>query len=327
MNNSIDRSRDYAFWSGAVIISIVILLALLGYYHILMDYLEIKNPRLTEYRLIEYPRSMRMPWCGSPEFSKLSLPSKEHILGLDIFGRDMFSMAVYGMAVLLPTLLLAALIALIGGIGLGTCATYLNEGLEIKGQKISAVEGIPDIISKVMTSFPQIPTIILLWSFFEKVSIYHVMAIFGAFNIPRVAERVKTKIKYLKKEGFVESSKALGVSRHNILFRHILYYQMRGILIIEVTFIIGDAVLFESILSFLGFSTNSFTAGNIIAQSKDCCFITISAMRDILNLIRGLFLDGRLWSCFTCPGLLIFFLILGFYFFGDGLKDRLIKNG
>jgi peptide/nickel transport system permease protein len=321
MNNSIDRPGDYAFWSGGIITSIVILLTLFGYYHILMDYLEIKN-----LRLIEYPRSIPMPWCGSPEFSRVSLPSKEHILGLDIFGRDMFSMAVYGMAALLPTLLLAAVIALVGGIALGTSATYFNEELEIKGRKISAVEGIADIISKVMTSFPQIPTIILIWSFFEKVSIYYVMAIFGVFNIPGVAEKVKTKIKYLKKEGFVESSRALGVSRYHILFRHMLYYQMRGILIIEVTFIMGDAILFESIVSFLGFSTNSFTAGNIIAQAKDCCFIT---MRDItcLNLMKGLFLDGRLWSCFTCPGLLIFFPILGFYLLGDGLKRRLIKNG
>jgi peptide/nickel transport system permease protein len=85
-------------------------------------------------------------------------------------------------------------------------------------------------------------------------------------EIPRVTRLVRSLVLTLREEPFVEAAVSLGTPVPKIMFGHILP-NTAAPLIVQGTYIVGFAILIESILSFLGVGLPPEipTWGNIMA--------------------------------------------------------------
>ncbi len=268
----------------------------------------------------------------SPEetFVTAGFFSKDHIFGVDMIGRDLFSRVAFSMKTFIEASIIALSIALSGGIVAGTMEAMLDNVfiVNLSGVRLFRIGGIIGGMSKVLASMPQIVVIILLWKLFGEMNIYHLMSAFGVFTIPRISEKVRSKILAIRNEGFVESARALGIGPLKILGKHILWHQMRYLLLVETAYVTAEVVLFETGISFLGYGAGNISLGTMAAQGKDYFISELSAMNSapIAEVIRGFIMNVTLWSTFTLPGLAIMFTLLGFYLLADGLKERLVRS-
>ncbi len=70
---------------------------------------------------------------------------------------------------------------------------------------------------------------------------------------PSLVEIVQNKIQLFKENQFVESAKELGVSDYEIIFKHILWYNCKALIFIQLTYQVSEVILLEASLSYLGF--------------------------------------------------------------------------
>ncbi|MDH5546926.1 MAG: ABC transporter permease [Gammaproteobacteria bacterium] len=221
--------------------------------------------------------------------------SEGHFLGTDFMGRDMFTRLVLGtQAYFLPGLL-AIFISLTLGSLLGVLAGY--EG----GRTDKAVTYLNNLID----SFPRLVLILLVVAAF-KPNIYYIMIVVGLTNAPIVAALIKNKILFLKQKNFVESATAMGLPKHIIIFKHILWYNCRALLIIQATLGMAEAILMETSLSYLGFGVQE----------------PVPSWGNMVQAGSNYLLQGHFWPS-TAPALAILLTILGFHLLGDGLNNVL----
>ncbi|MDH5216366.1 MAG: ABC transporter permease [Gammaproteobacteria bacterium] len=218
-----------------------------------------------------------------------------HLLGTDFMGRDMMSRLILGtQAYFLPGML-AIFISLTLGSLLGVLAGY-------EGGKTDKVV---TYLNNLIDSFPRLVLILLVVAAF-KPNIYYIMIVVGLTNAPIVAASIKNKIISLKQRNFVESAIAMGFPKHTIIFKHILWYNCRALLIIQATLGMAEAILMETSLSYLGFGVQEPTPswGNMVQAGSNYL------------------MQGDFWPS-TAPALAILFTILGFHLLGDGLNNVL----
>jgi len=218
-----------------------------------------------------------------------------HLLGTDFMGRDMMSRLILGtQAYFLPGML-AIFISLTLGSLLGVLAGY-------EGGKTDKVV---TYLNNLIDSFPRLVLILLVVAAF-KPNIYYIMIVVGLTNAPIVAASIKNKIISLKQRNFVESAVAMGFPKHTIIFKHILWYNCRALLIIQATLGMAEAILMETSLSYLGFGVQEPTPswGNMVQAGSNYL------------------MQGDFWPS-TAPALAILFTILGFHLLGDGLNNVL----
>lgn len=218
-----------------------------------------------------------------------------HILGTDFMGRDLLSRLILGtQAYFLPGLL-AIFIAISLGSLLGVLAGY-------EGGK---TEKVVTYLNNLIDSFPRLVLILLVVAAF-KPNIYYIMIVVGLTNAPVVAASIKNKIISLKQRNFIESAVAMGIPKNVIIFKHILWYNCRALLIIQATLGMAEAILMETSLSYLGFGVQEPTPswGNMVQAGSNYL------------------LQGDFWPS-TAPALAILFTILGFHLLGDGLNNVL----
>ena len=108
----------------------------------------------------------------------------------------------------------------------------------------------------------------------------------------------------LKESEYVEAARALGASSTRILFKHILPNCIAPI-IVSATLGMGDAIMIEASLSFLGLGAQPPTPswGAMIDYARD-------------------FLRTNFWYSLF-PGIAIMLTVFGFNLLGDGLRDAL----
>ena len=219
----------------------------------------------------------------------------EHLLGTDFMGRDMLSRLIIGIqAYFLPGLLSIA-IALTMGTLLGVLAGYRG----------GAFDTAVDYLSNLLNSFPRLVLILLMVAAF-KPDIYYIMIIVGITNIPVVSALIKSKILFLRQKNFIEAAISLGLSNTFIIFKHILWYNCRAVLIIQATLGMAEAILMETSLSYLGFGVQE----------------PIPSWGNMVQAGANYFMQGRFWPS-TAPALAILFTIMGFHLLGDGLNNIL----
>jgi len=307
---------SFRLTAGSLIVVLVVLFAVLSYSQRGLDLLGIKG-----FTLLQDPEEA---------FVAGGMFSRDHIFGLDMIGRDLFSRVAFSMKTFIEASAIALSIALSGGIIAGTIEAMLDNTfvIDLSGVRLFRIGGIIGGLNKVVASMPQIVVIVLLWKLFGEMSIYHIMTAFGIFTIPRISEKVRSKILAIRNEGFVESARALGLGPWRILGKHILWHQMRYLLLVETAYITAEVVLFETGISFLGYGAGDISLGTMAAQGKEHFISELTAMNNapMTEVIRGFIMNVTLWSTFTLPGLAIIGTLLGFYLLADGLKERLVRS-
>ena len=135
-------------------------------------------------------------------------------------------------------------------------------------------------------------------------NIYLVLIVVGITNVPATAELLRAKIASLRSKSYIEAALALGLHPRRVILKHLLWLHGRGILLVQASLAMGEAILIETSLSYLGFGVQEPTPswGNMIALGKDYFF------------------RGELWVS-TAPALPILFTILGLYLLGDSLRE------
>lgn len=240
-------------------------------------------------------------------FSRYAPPSAEHPLGTDELGRDTLLRLLYGGQVSLMVGVSSALCAAIIGTFIGIIAGFRGGWLD--GFLMRFTDGI--------ISLPLLPLLIVLAAIDpgklgipreiingESFSLYRIILIIALFSWTTVARLVRAATLALREREFVMSARALGAGPGRIIWRHILPNVVTPI-IIATTLAVGNVILMESVLSFLGLGIQPPVPswGNMLTHAQE--FIWDAPLL-------------ALW-----PGLLIFVTVIAVNFLGDGLQDAL----
>ena len=221
--------------------------------------------------------------------------TKDYLLGTDFMGRDLLTRLILGIQAYFLPGLLAIVIALGFGSVLGVAAGY-------RGGRADAIV---TYLTNLIDAVPRLVLMLLVIAAF-KPTIGIIMIVVGLTGAPAIATLVKGKILMLKERNFIESAVALGLTPRTIIFKHILWYNCRTLLLIQATLGMAEAVLVETSLSYLGFGVQEPTPswGNMIQSGANYL------------------LQGNFWPS-TVPALAILATVLGFHLLGDGLNNIL----
>ncbi len=239
------------------------------------------------------------PWIAPYSYEEQDLllgaqpPSTEHLMGTDVFGRDQFTRILYGSRVSLMVGLVATSVALLIGVLWGTVAGFIG------GKCDSLMMRIVD----VLYALPFTIFIILLTVVFGR-SMFLLFIAIGAVEWLTMARIVRGQVLSLKQQEFVEAAVAMGLTRWQIIHRHLIP-NILGPIIVYTTLTIPSVILLESFLSFLGLGIQppQSSWGSLISYG-------VETMEEYpwLLIYPGLFLSVTLFSL---------------NFLGDGLRDAL----
>ncbi|WP_404454256.1 nickel transporter permease [Oceanobacillus kapialis] len=225
--------------------------------------------------------------------NRYQAPSSEHLLGTDELGRDIFSRIVHGTRISIQIGVIAVGISLIIGVFLGGVAGYFGRWID------QIVMRFIDI----MMAFPSILMAIALVAVLGP-SLQNAMIAVGIVGIPQFARIVRSAVLSIKENEYIEAAKSIGAKHGRILIQHVLPNCVAPI-IVQTTLGIGTAILDAAGLSFLGLGAQPPTPewGAMLSDGRAA-------------------IQNAPWVV-AFPGLAIFFVVLGFNLFGDGLRDAL----
>jgi peptide/nickel transport system permease protein len=228
-----------------------------------------------------------------------ALPSAAHPLGTDFVGRDLLARIMVGTQAFFLPGLLSVSVSLCFGALFGILAGYWPE-------RFSTVVG---LFLQLLESIPKLVLILLVVALF-RADIYQILLAVGITNIPAAAELLRARIAVLRKKSYIEAAIALGLAPSRVILKHVLWLHGRGLVLIQATIGMGEAILIETSLSYLGFGVQEPQPswGNMVALGKDYFF------------------RGELWIS-TVPALAILATVLGFHLLGDALLERLGESG
>ncbi|MFC5062122.1 ABC transporter permease [Actinomycetospora atypica] len=218
-------------------------------------------------------------------------PSAAHIFGTDQVGADVFSLVMKGSQYSMQIGLLAAVIATVLGVLLGTVAGYLRRGTD------TAVSRVTDLFLVVPL---QAVAAILIAGFGG--SWWLVGLVLGFFLWMPIARVTRAESLSLSQREFVEAARASGATTWRIVTKH-LVPNMIGTIVVNATLTLALAVLVEAALSFIGLGVQ----------------IPDTSLGLVLNQ-NYTQLATRPWL-FWAPFVAIVLISLTINFIGDGLRD------
>lgn len=173
--------------------------------------------------------------------ARLSPPSAAHIMGGDNLARDVLSRVIYGARISMIVGLTGAALGVVIAFFVGGVTGYFGGKLDLIVQRfVDTLQAFPNLIlylTIMAVVGPGLPQLILVLG-----------VTFGV-----VASRTqRSAVIAIKENVYVHAANAIGARTRTILFRHILPNIM-PVMIIQFTLAVGNMILAESTLSFLGF--------------------------------------------------------------------------
>jgi peptide/nickel transport system permease protein len=224
----------------------------------------------------------------------LAAPSGEHWLGTDAYGRDVLSRILYGSRTALMVGLGASLLGGTLGSLIGVASAYFGGRVDL-------------FVQRVMDVFFAFPVIILALAVVAVLGTGagNVILAIAAPMVPRCARVVRASALAVREMPYVDAARASGFGHRRIILRHMLPNVMAPILIMATAFL-GEAILLEASLSFLGLGVQEPTAAwGLMLRGAAVEFAETAPWMEVF------------------PGLAISLAVFGFNLFGDSLRDAL----
>lgn len=252
-----------------------------------------------------YEKLMGVDVNDTDLLNRFSPPSAEHLLGTDDAGRDVLARLMYGGRISLLVGLFGAVSAAMVGTLIGLIAGYY------RGRTESILMRITDGV----ISLPILPLLIVFAAidlqklgFSEEfvrssaANFYRIVFIIALVEWTTVARLVRASTLSLMTREFVLAARTQGASARHILTVHILPNTTSPI-IVALSLAVGQIILLESTLSFLGLGIQPPTPswGNMLNNAQE--------------------LIARAPELAFYPGFLIFITVIAVNFVGDGLQD------
>ena len=231
------------------------------------------------------------PLAAQPEI-RLAAPSWAHPFGTDDIGRDVLSRIIYGSRISLWVGLLAVGIGTFAGMIIGLITGYWEGRIDL-------------VLQRVMDAIQAIPGLVLALAIVSvlKPNTTNAMIAIAIVIIPGNSRIVRGAVMSAKQNRYVEAAQAIGCRHPRLILSHILPNVTAPILIIASIWL-GNAILIEATLSFLGVGTQPPTPSWGL----------------MLSSTGRAFMEQAPWLAIF-PGLAISLAVLAFNLFGDTLRD------
>lgn len=226
--------------------------------------------------------------------AQFSPPTTAHWLGTDAFGRDLLSRIIYGSRTALLVGFASAFMGATLGAMLGVASAYFGGRIDL-------------VVQRLVDIFLAFPIIILALAVVSilGIGISNVILAITIPMIPNCARVVRSSALAVRQMPYVDAARAAGFGYARIIFRHMLPNVMASYLIMLTAFV-GQAILLEASLSFLGLG---------VAEPTPAWGL----------MLRGAaveFAESAPWMAIF-PGLAISLGVFAFNLFGDSLRDAL----
>jgi peptide/nickel transport system permease protein len=220
-------------------------------------------------------------------------PSLAHWMGTDDLGRDLLTRVLFGGRI---SILIGVLSAVIGtgfGSAVGAVGGYYG----------GRVDNLLMRLTDVAYSIPTLPLLIVLASY-TRAAAGSMALIIGLLSWMATARVVRGEVLSIKEMAYVEAARSLGARSGRIILTHVLPNAV-GPIVVGATLAVGNAIILESSLSFLGLGVQPPTPtwGNMLMDAQ-----ATMASKPWLTIF---------------PGLAILLVVLAVNFIGDGLQDAL----